>query len=109
MKFLLYSRGFFEREKTVASRLHTRRTMRFVTRTITIAECKPRGIHYARIYRVFPRGVATQGKEREKEREGGVSGIYSPTFLSFATIISRVTLINHRQPVPNPLGELSAN
>lgn len=83
--------------------------MRFVTRTITIAECKPRGIHYARIYRVFPRGVATQGKEREKEREGGVSGIYSPTFLSFATIISRVTLINHRQPVPNPLGELSAN
>lgn len=43
--------------------------MRFVTRTITIAECKPRGIHYARIYRVFPRGVATRGKEREKERE----------------------------------------
>lgn len=39
--------------------------MRFVTRTITIAECKPRGIHYARIYRVFPRGVATQ-KERER-------------------------------------------
>lgn len=106
MKFLLYSRGFFEREKTVASRLQCGEqcgSLRVPLRMQT------RGIHYARIYRVFPRGVATQGKEREKEREGGVSGIYSPTFLSFATIISRVTLINHRQPVPNPLGELSAN
>lgn len=52
-----------------------------------------------------------ESRLRKREREGGVSGIYSPTFLSFATIISpsRVTLINHRQPVPNPLGELSAN
>lgn len=43
--------------------------MRFVTRTITIAECKPRGIHYARIYRVFPREESRLEAKRERERE----------------------------------------
>lgn len=68
MKFLLYSRGFFEREKTVASRLHTRRTMRFVTRTITIGECK-RAVFITRGSIAFFHEELRLEAKRERERE----------------------------------------
>lgn len=59
-----------------------------------------RGIHYRESIAFFHE---ESSKERERERENGVSGIYSPTFLSLATIISRVALINNPFLDPFPI------